>query len=70
MKAFRYNGGKHGIKTEVDIPVVEIVRKYSSGSMDVEVRGGIQIHVFNKLPFVRNVIGNEDWFKNPLYSLS
>jgi len=69
MDAFKYEGGRMGKRTPVQIPVTEIVRTYSNGSMDIEVRGGIQIHLFNGLPHVRNMNENKDWFEKPVYSL-
>ena len=69
LDAFRYDGGRNGKKTPTVIPVIEIIRKTSSG-WDIEVAGGIIIHVWHKLPSMTYKDENIQWFNMPLYSFN
>lgn len=55
-----YEKGIHGKEIDLDL------KPYSTGN-DFENEFGTVIHIFDSLPFMRNIPANKGWFKQNIY---
>lgn len=57
-----------------DVPFNEVypdrkieVSKFVNSANEFTINGCLSVHVFDKLPYMRNMPGNESWFNSDLF---
>lgn len=62
-----YSKGIKGVPIQNVMPDKRIV--FDKNAMTIEINESINVGVFEKIPYMRNIPANKSWFENNIYHL-